>query len=226
MFGLKKDKKAAEILPEINYLLIKDDAIGFVKQTLDSPRIKKGVINRFKHSMRVLRYVNIIYEASPYKASVDIDSLSIAAIFHDIGYSVPDDGRGHAVIGAEICRNYLYKVKYPEDKIPFICDLIAKHSNKEELHAGTQISEELLTLMEADMLVETGAHAIVIDVKMELMTNPDASFRDILEHLKNLTGKLMQTNPMVSAKARAIWEEKRQLVDKFIASYEDDLRLF
>lgn len=226
MFSIRKEKKAAEILPEINYLLIKDDAIEFVKQALDTPRVKKGVINRFKHSMRVLRYVNIIYEASPNKDSVDIDSLSIAAIFHDIGYSVPDDGRGHAIIGAEICRNYLYKTKYPEEKIPFICELIAKHSNKEELHSGTQISEELLTLMEADMLVETGAHAIIIDVKMELMANPNATFRDILDHCKNLTGSLMKNNPMVSDKARAIWEEKRQLVDKFISSYEDDLRLF
>ncbi len=208
--------------PTINY----ETLFAYVKEALaaydnhggaSKTRIK---YSRFEHTERVYRWMMILTEDFAYE--IDMEALQIATIFHDIGYSVNQENQSsHAADGAVLCREYLDSIGYPSEKAEFICDLIAKHSDKSILHSD-DTPLELVLLMEADLFDDTGAHGIVMDAWIQA-TKEDVSFESILEHIKRFSWKQMQTNPMRTEKARRIWEEKKELTNRFVESLTVDL---
>ena len=176
--------------------------------------------SRFEHTERVYRWMMILAEDFTYE--IDMEALQIATIFHDIGYSLnKEDMHSHAGDGAVLCGEYLNSIGYPKEKTEFICDLIARHSDKEELHREDK-PLELVLLMEADLFDDTGAHGIVMDAWIQA-TKEDVSFESILEHIKKFSLRQMQNNPMRTEKARQIWEEKKELTNRFVESLTVDL---
>lgn len=202
------------------------EMIQYVKETLrtyDENRSNNKVpvhYNRFDHTMRVYQWMSTLYNAYPDKEQIDYEALSIATIFHDIGYCRIDDIKNHAATGAEYCRDYLTKNQYVVNKIDFICDLIAKHSDKKSMY---DIPMELVLLREADLLDDTGAQGLVFDIWMETACQKEVSFESILGHMEKYTVCLMKENPMRTHKAREIWEEKRKLTEMFVNAYRKDL---
>lgn len=176
--------------------------------------------SRYKHTERVYRWMMIL--AEEFVDEIDMEALQIATIFHDIGYSLnKEDMHSHAEDGAVLCRKYLNSIGYPKEKTEFICDLIARHSDKKILQEeGTPL--ELVLLMEADLFDDTGAHGIVMDAWIQA-TKEDVSFESILGHIKKFSWKQMQVNPMRTEKARRIWEEKKELTNRFVESLTVDL---
>lgn len=206
----------------INY----DELFAYVKSALAAYDHHGGVsknrikYSRFEHTERVYRWMLILAEDFAYE--IDMESLKIATIFHDIGYSLnKEDMHSHAEDGAVLCREYLERIGYPPEKTEFICDLIAKHSDKSVLHSE-DTPLELVLLMEADLFDDTGAHGIVMDAWIQA-TKEDVSFESILEHIKKFSLKQMQVNPMRTEKARRIWEEKKELTNRFVESLTVDL---
>lgn len=176
--------------------------------------------SRFEHTERVYRWAMIL--ADEITDEIDMEALQIAAIFHDIGYSLnKEDMHSHAADGAILSREYLESIGYPPEKTNFICDLIARHSDKKEL-CNEDAPLELVLLMEADLLDDTGAHGIVMDTWIK-STKEEVSFASILEHIKKFSWKQMQKNPMRTEKARRIWEEKKELTNRFVESLTVDL---
>lgn len=176
--------------------------------------------SRYDHTVRVYNWAMIL--AEDYKDTIDMEALQIAAIFHDIGYGLNKEDMGnHAADGTVLCREYLESIGYPQDKADFICELIARHSDKDCMHSE-DIPLELVLLMEADLLDDTGAHGIIMDAWIR-STREDASFETILEHIKKFTQKQMQDNPMRTKKAYEIWEEKKELTNRFVESLTVDL---
>jgi uncharacterized protein len=182
---------------------------------------KTGIkFSRYEHTERVYRWMRIL--AEDFVVEIDMESLQIATILHDIGYSLNrEDMRSHAADGAVLSREYLESIGYPTEKTEFICSLIAKHSDKKALYAS-ESPLELVLLMEADLLDDTGAHGIVMDAWIQA-TKEDVSFESILEHIKKFSWRQMQVNPMRTGKARRIWEEKKALTNKFVESLTVDL---
>lgn len=206
----------------INY----EELFAYVKSELAAYDHHGGVsknrirYSRFEHTERVYRWMLIL--AEDYASEIDMEALQIATIFHDIGYSLnKEDMHYHAQDGAVLCREYLDSIGYPSEKADFICDLIARHSDKEALHSENS-PLELVLLMEADLFDDTGAHGIVMDAWIQA-TKEDVSFESILEHIKKFSWKQMQVNPMRTEKARRIWEEKKELTNKFVESLTVDL---
>lgn len=213
---------AGFLCPKICY----ETLFAYVKNALATYDHHGGVsknrikYSRFEHTERVYRWAMIL--AKDYADTIDMEALQIAAIFHDIGYSLnKEDMYQHAEDGAELCREYLESIGYPAEKTDFICDLIARHSDKEELHRE-DTPLELVLLMEADLFDDTGAHGIVMDAWIQA-TKEDVSFESILEHIKKFSWKQMQNNPMRTEKARRIWEEKKDLTNRFVESLTVDL---
>lgn len=206
----------------INY----EELFAYVKNALAAYDHHGGVsknrikYSRFEHTERVYRWMMIL--AEDFVEKIDMEALQIATIFHDIGYSLSkEDMHSHAEDGAVLCREYLVSIGYPSEKTDFICDLIARHSDKEVLHQE-DTPLELVLLMEADLFDDTGAHGIVMDAWIQA-TKEDVSFESILEHIKKFSLKQMQVNPMRTEKARRIWEEKKDLTNKFVESLTVDL---
>ena len=203
-----------------------EQMIAYVKEMLqqyeESDSTKKLAVryDRFEHTMRVCRWMQILYEAYPDKEEIDAEALAIACIFHDIGYCEVENIRRHAEIGAEYCRKYLTQIGFDAKKTDFICDLIARHSDKKNM---VGIPMELVLLREADLLDDTGVQGLVLDIWMEAACQDEVSFESILQHMERYTLRLMQENPMWTDKAREIWEEKRKLTEVFVGEYRRDL---
>lgn len=175
--------------------------------------------SRFEHVKRVYQWAMKL--AENVSEEIDLEALKIATIFHDIGYSLnKEDMSNHAADGAVLCREYLEQIGYPTERTKFICDLIARHSDKGILHGD--IPMELVLLQEADLLDDTGAHGIVMDAWIA-GKKEEASFESILAHIKRFSWHQMQENPMRTETARRIWEEKKTLVNQFVDSLTIDL---
>ena len=203
----------------------REDIILYVSKTLEkyeinSPRKQKIRYNRFDHTMRVFKWMLLLYDACPEKEHIDFDSLAVATLFHDIGYC--EDCEDHAKPGAELCRKYLEDRHCSLEKTDFICDLVACHSDKDILLQD--IPMELVLLMEADLLDDTGAQSLVMDAWFEIVGEEQATFESILEHMEAFSIKQMQDNPMRTEKGKQLWEEKRRLTEVFVEAYREDLR--
>ena len=184
-----------------------------------NPRARKIGYSRSEHIMRVYRWAVRLYNAYPDKNEVDLEVLSIAAVFHDVGYCRESDD--HAKAGSELCREYLLEKGYPLSKTELVCDVIARHSDKDAIHDDIPI--ELVLLLEADMLDDMGAMGLVIDVWMEAVCGEDVTFRSILRHMEKYTlAEMQRENPMRTDEGRRIWEEKKALTEAFVASYKED----
>lgn len=209
----------------------KDDMISYVKHMLNQydtstgrdPRILKIGYSRFEHTMRVFKWMQKLYAAYPDSHHIDLEVLSIATIFHDIGYYDTGNIGNHAAASAVYCREYLQNREYPSDKTEFICDIISRHSDKKALHED--IPEELILLMEADLLDDTGAQGLVMDVWLEAVCEEKATYQSILEHMEKYTVKIMRNNPMRTAEGIKIWNEKKMLTEAFVQSYKEDIRI-
>lgn len=202
-----------------------DELFNYVKSALAAYDHHGGVsknrirYSRFEHTERVYRWAMML--AEDFVDEIDMEALKIATIFHDIGYSTnKEDMRRHAEDGAILCKEYLDGIGYPTDRTAFICNLIARHSDKGILH--TDVPMELVLLQEADLMDDTGAHGIVMDAWIQA-TKEEVTFEAILEHIKKFSWKQMQVNPMRTGKARRIWDEKKELTNKFVESLTVDL---
>lgn len=204
------------------------EMIQYVKEKLlqydEAQGDGKNVVpyNRFDHTMRVYHWMQVLYDGYPQKEQIDIEALSIATIFHDIGYCEVENIHNHAEGSARYCREYLEQRDYSPAKIDFICDLIARHSDKKNMY---DIPMELVLLREADLLDDTGAQGLVFDIWMETACGKEVSFESILKHMEKYTVRLMQENPMRTEKAKEIWEEKRKLTEVFVNFYREDLHM-
>ena len=99
----------------------------------------------------------------------------------------------------------MYDVSY----IPIISNNISLHSNKSLLKQDdTPI--ELILLMEADLLDETGALSIVFDCMSSGERYSD-SYEEAYKRICKFSCRIFKENPMVTPEAIKIWEEKKNL---------------
>ena len=153
--------------------------------------------------------------------NADEESILIAALFHDVGYAVALDGTNHAQASAEIFEKYATEHGYDEKKKEFISYLVRNHSSKELMtHSDTPI--ELIILMEADLLDESGALSIVWDCMHE-GGQESPTFAQSYDHICAYSGKILKKFPMVTPWAESVWTRKQALVREFIAQLECDI---
>lgn len=204
----------------------KEDMISYVKSSLERYDATENPIlkirhSRFEHTMRVYEWMKKLYAAFPEREYVDMEALSIATIFHDIGYCDVENIKNHAEASAIYCRKYLEDRHFPAEKTDFICDLIRRHSCKGLLHED--IPAELILLLEADLLDDTGAQGLVLDIWLEAAREKDVSFQTILAHMEKYTLAAMQNNPMRTEAGIRIWNEKKALSEAFVQAYKEDI---
>ena len=100
--------------------------------------------------------------------------------------------------------------------------MIACHSDKSLIRKpGTEL--ETILLMEADLLDEEGAMGIVWDC-MSMGNLHASSYARAYYHIMESSNK-EEPNPMVTERARNIWEEKKGIVSKFAHLLEQDLMI-
>ena len=81
---------------------------------------------------------------------------------------------------------------------------------------------ELIILMEADILDETGALSIVWDCMME-GGQSEQSFVKTYKHIEAYSYKALENNPMQTEKAKEFWASKQDLMKEFLKQLAFDL---
>lgn len=81
---------------------------------------------------------------------------------------------------------------------------------------------ELLLLMEADLLDETGALSIVWDCMSE-GAQEIQSFEKTYDHIMKFSYKILKSNPMVTELGKKFWKDKQNLIELFSEQLSFDL---
>jgi uncharacterized protein len=173
--------------------------------------------SRISHTLRVVRWAERLAEGME---NADTEVLYTAAIFHDISYGSVDVG-SHEEKSAYIFIDYARKRNLPEDFIKKVGNCIRIHSDKELLEETEKLTLEQILLMEADLLDEEGALAVVWDCLAVGMSDA-ASYNDAREHIKEGLDKL-DSNPMVTEKAKKLWTSKQSFLRTFFDELTFDL---
>ena len=175
---------------------------------------------RSEHIWRVFLWAKRLTDG---ENGIHTEAVLTAAIFHDIGYALLPEGMQHAENSAILCERYLAESSCDRAFTDLVTYLVKNHSRKNLMQAaGTPL--ELILLMEADLLDETGALSIVWDCMAEGAAET-SSFEKAYRHILNYSCKGMSVNPMVTEKAKAFWEKKQRLVAMFVEHLSYDLGL-
>ena len=178
---------------------------------------------RYEHTKRVLGWVKRLYDATKNKAGLRYEDLMIAAIFHDVGRAVSTHAGGdHAKAGVPITRNWLLSNGYAPERAEYIANLVGMHSEKWRMK-DPSTDRNLLMLMEADLLDDMGLLGIVMDTLIVRARKPEATFYDCYNHYERYTHPMQHDCPVVTPEARAFWNEKTELTDRFIEQYRRDI---
>jgi uncharacterized protein len=195
---------------------------NFVEQKLiegngiKSTRPYQTFRNRFEHTKRVYGWAKRIIDDLP---NVNHEVLLTSAIFHDVGYSCGKDN--HAEESAKIFLEYALDQGFDQDFINQVYYCILNHSHKRFLWDDSS-TPELILLLEADLLDEEGAMAISWDL-MTVGEMMPTDFKEGYDMLMKYSIRILSQDMMVTPKAKAYWEEKKDLVRKFLSAIKYDL---
>ena len=175
-----------------------------------------GVREKYSHTKRVVAWAKRLLQTE----KADADVLLYAAIFHDVGYAISPDE--HPKCSMEICKKYLSENKFDDIFIKRVLECIINHGNKELLY-DKKTKKEVILLIEADCLDESGAMSVLRDAISEGMsgnTNYNKTYKRLLERriVRQPTDFFCVTET-----AKKIWQEKQKLYFDFIASLKIDL---
>ncbi len=198
------------------------DMFNFVEQKLiegngiKSTRPYQTFRNRFEHTKRVYGWAKRIIDDLP---NVNHEVLLTSAIFHDVGYSCGKDN--HAEESAKIFLEYALDQGFDQEFINQVYYCILNHSHKRFLWDDSS-TPELILLLEADLLDEEGAMAISWDL-MTVGEMMPTDFKEGYDMLMKYSIRILSQDMMVTPKAKAYWEEKKDLVRKFLSAIKYDL---
>ncbi len=171
---------------------------------------------RYEHTLRVLAWANRIIEGT----NADPQVLSLAVIFHDVGYGSIYFQSKHELRSINIFKNYA-KDKYSEEVINKVVEAISYHTKRSNLNLLNMKIESIL-LLEADMLDEEGLMGLEFDTLTCGVKNVN-SYNDALNAHVKYVKKFLQTNPMITKKASEYWVIKQKETKDYIKSLAIDL---
>lgn len=180
---------------------------------------------RSSHSLRVTQWAQRIWEEDGQEG--DLCVLLCAAILHDVGYSV-EDGEDHAGASALLAGKYLETEGYSTEFIQKVCRLIRLHSRKEFLKmpdkAGDELTRELRILMEADLMDECGALAVLWDCMAE-SREEEQSFEKTYQRMVKNSPSFLERNWMITPAARSYWKDRQEILREYLTAYRSELFL-
>jgi uncharacterized protein len=174
-----------------------------------------GFREKVAHTRRVVMWAKRLLRAE----RADPDVLLMAATFHDVGYTVSPEN--HPARGAEICAKYLAENGCGAGYIARVADCVRRHDDKSLLR-DPKTPPELVLLIEADCLDETGAMSVLRDGLTQGAYG--GNYRRVYDRmLERSIYKKAGIFPCVTETARKIWTEKQRLYLAFAKSLADDL---
>lgn len=172
--------------------------------------------DRFEHSMRVYKWAQRINRLEKGDKAI----VEIAAIFHDVGKAVDSD-LPHAEISAEICDRYLREINFPDAKRQRVVKAVRLHSSK--LAKGAHLMQEDKILIDADLLDEAGALAVLWD-SMATALESDPSYMKAYErHLEYYEELKKQKKFLKTKTGKKLFTARLAFLKEYIANLKYEL---
>lgn len=202
------------------------EMLSFVRDTIVqsgeySTQLKKKhpFRNRFHHCVRVAILAAEIAE----REGTDVDVAAVSGLFHDCGKAA---GRDHALVSAEICRQYLLENQVQLQNLDRIVDCVRHHSFAIPFDQSGY-PDDLAVLRDADLLDEVGAMGITWTVLSAGSSEPK-SYVEVLDKLKSFHepgGKETMLAHMRTPTGRSLMLERLSREQRFIEELTDELRI-
>lgn len=224
---LARERETIKALGELDYQGMLDYVEGILTEKTEYAQsgISDIDYSRFEHTKRVLGWAKRLYDMSDNQEQLRYEDLMIATIFHDIGRNIAVvSGEPHAAAGVPLTRDYLCAHGFDSERVEYICMLVGAHSDKHRMQEP-KLDPNLMMLMEADLMDDMGALGVVMDCMIVQSRNPMAHFTDCLDHITRFTRRIQMDNPMVTATARKLWDEKTRIVCEFTDALKSDLEI-
>lgn len=174
--------------------------------------------SRFEHIKRVFTWVNRLLPDFP---NVNVDVVKTATVFHDSGYAGEGYKMNHPQKGVMIFREYAQDKHYSAQFMSDVEFCILNHSDKTLLN-NKMATDELKLLIEADLLDEEGALGIAFDLMVAGAMKP-RNYQQGYDMVLNHTGHILEQDYMITPLAKKYWNEKKDLVKKFLDAYMIDM---
>lgn len=172
--------------------------------------------NRFEHTMRVFEWAKRINK----NEKGDREVVEISAIFHDVGKGMKRE-RPHAETGAEICKQYLERVGFDRKKAELIVRSVRVHSSK--TIPASELSIEERILMDADMLDETGAMAVLWE-SVDSMGESSSGYIDIYDRIIISLEEVKMTREFFKTEeGKKLIAERIKFLEMFVKNLEYEL---
>lgn len=172
--------------------------------------------DRFKHTLRVLKWAERIWEFE----GGDLEVIKIASIFHDAGW---DDEIHHAIVSRNIASDYLNNIDIDERKKEKILEAIKNHSFRD---GEKPLNLESYIVMDADILDEVGALSILWDAMAEGYEKK-SSYRSAYERISRYTKELIERKIELKTNAgRRFYEERLEVLENYLNELAFELEEF
>ncbi len=179
--------------------------------------IKKSLSGESGHDYEhTLRVYNLCIKLAELEGA-DVDVLKAASLLHDIARPLEaTTGVSHSIKGAEIARNILKKINFPETKIDKVCKVIRTHRFTEGIEAQ-EIEEKILN--DADRLDALGA----IGIARAFMFG-GKNGRSLKETIQHFNDKLLNLkDKMYTTSAYNISFERHKFMEQFLDRLQKEL---
>lgn len=199
--------------------------IAIFDEELNNPlnsHCNEMVLFTAKHAFRVEQYANTIKDAFPQLTPVEILTLRVAAIFHDIGNAWQREG--HAEIGAEVIAQLFDQSEVLAesgiDKERLV-RVIRGHSDKQNMEDHDLVS---VLLKDADLLDMVGAMSILMHTARYDFDDLDF-YQQVLHTLeiREMNHCQREFTLLRTDKAKEMMAEKIQFIQSFILQLKHEL---
>lgn len=171
--------------------------------------------DRFEHTMRVYRWAIKLQN----KMGGDLEIISLAALFHDIGWDENEE-IPHGDIGAQMAAEFLVEMDYDPRKIGRVCEIIRRHTDKD---TTDDLSLECQIVMDADLLDEVGAIGVLWDA-MATALNEGASYKRAYTRIRQYYKVNMPKRSRAKTpEGRREYQRRMDTIERFIAQLEREL---
>jgi putative nucleotidyltransferase with HDIG domain len=179
--------------------------------------------HRTDHSIRVLHLVEYLAKKENSLSRIDIESLKLAAIFHDLGSghrikklkksSDKFKAEEHSEQGFKIAKQFLVKEGFSKTEIEKIQKIITSHGTD-----GLNIDIEGKFLHDADLLDGLGLAGV-----LRIFTFGGQIGRDVLGSLEFIKSKI-KNRQFRTVAGRSIGQKRNKKVLKWLTEVEKELQ--
>ncbi len=187
-----------------------------VKEILEnSPN--QSLAHKWDHVERVH---NIAVKIAKKYDNVDIETLQLAALLHDIQQPY-NNKKEHMTLSAKKASQILAEVGYSDDVIEKVCKIILEHSSENNLRNHKFSCLESRILFDADKI--DGGGAVGIARALILFGQRGKSIEECLKWYKK---KVEKTLPYIQTEeGRKLVLERVKFVEEFLKRYYEEINL-